>query len=244
MSRKPIVLSGSDAVFLRHTCQCYMNRDVIHLMHEYPRELEKLCGGLLVDGYDRNPSASPDIDGVKFKVCRDCFDASVKIQADKIAARHELIVRIFTNLHDSRGDMFDRGVIEVFRRLSWCYKTHNPFRFGKRVILTYFRNPVKGQAYGYLNHRVTDELDDLVRVFSVLDGKPEPDHRDSMWSRISGQERAEYRVGPENELDAEYFHIRWFRNGNGHLTFKRPDLVEKMNAIIGRHYPGALPAPR
>jgi len=38
--------------------------------------------------------------------------------------------------------------------------------------------------------------------------------------------------------------IRTFKNGNGHATFTRPDLVERMNLIIAKHYPGALPAPK
>jgi hypothetical protein len=38
--------------------------------------------------------------------------------------------------------------------------------------------------------------------------------------------------------------LRLFRNGNGHLCFKRPELIDAMNAIIARHFPNALPAPR
>jgi hypothetical protein len=42
----------------------------------------------------------------------------------------------------------------------------------------------------------------------------------------------------------DYVSIRTFMNGNGHVTFKRIDLVDKMNRIIAKHYPGALPAPK
>ena len=38
--------------------------------------------------------------------------------------------------------------------------------------------------------------------------------------------------------------VKGFKNGNGHLTFARPDLVDQMNQIIGRHFPGALPPAR
>lgn len=181
---------------------------------------------------------------------RSLMDAKARAKWDEAIDKGEFpdftqrnIESTFSTLHDSRGDMFDRGVIEVFRRLSWDYKTNNPFRFGKRIILRGLRYSMtgRGKGYGYLNNRVTDELDDLVRCFRVLEGKPEPDHRDSMWSRISKQERAEFRTGLENELQADYFSVRWFRNGNGHLTFTRPDLVEKMNSILTRHFPGALP---
>ncbi|EJR2496772.1 DUF4942 domain-containing protein, partial [Salmonella enterica] len=30
--------------------------------------------------------------------------------------------------------------------------------------------------------------------------------------------------------------------GTAHITFKRPDLVDKMNDIIAKHYPGMLAA--
>jgi len=42
------------------------------------------------------------------------------------------------------------------------------------------------------------------------------------------------------EAENDYFHLRWFKNGNGHLTFKRADLVEQMNRILAKHYPNAL----
>ena len=35
--------------------------------------------------------------------------------------------------------------------------------------------------------------------------------------------------------------IELAKKGSGHVLFKRPDLVEKVNDIIARHYPGALP---
>ena len=43
----------------------------------------------------------------------------------------------FGALYGSRGEMFERGVLECFRRLSWNYKTNEPFKFGKRIILNY-----------------------------------------------------------------------------------------------------------
>lgn len=40
--------------------------------------------------------------------------------------------------------------------------------------------------------------------------------------------------------DDTYFYIRYFQKGTAHLTFKRPELVEEMNDIIAKHYPGML----
>lgn len=135
----------------------------------------------------------------------------------------------FAQLYGARGDMFERGVLQCFRRLSWDYKTNQPFKFGKRIIVKYLL------MQGSTNHRVTDELDDLIRVFSVLDAKPEPDHRHGIYTLISDAQRARL-----TEAENDYFHLRWFKNGNGHLTFKRPNLSDQMNKILAKHYPNAL----
>ncbi|WP_431821310.1 DUF4942 domain-containing protein [Burkholderia sp. F1] len=135
----------------------------------------------------------------------------------------------FAQLYGARGDMFERGVLQCFRRLSWDYKTNQPFKFGKRIIVKYLL------PQGSTNHRVTDELDDLIRVFSVLDGQPEPDHRHGAYCLISDAQCVR-----QTEAENAYFHLRWFKNGNGHLTFKRTELVEKMNKILAMHFPNAL----
>lgn len=135
----------------------------------------------------------------------------------------------FAQLYGARGDMFERGVLQCFKRLSWDYKTNQPFKFGKRIIVKYLF------SQGSSNYRVTNELDDLIRVLSVLDGKPEPDHRSGVSALISEAQRHR-----KTETENSYFHLRWFKNGNGHLTFLRPDLVDKMNLILAKHYPNAL----
>lgn len=137
----------------------------------------------------------------------------------------------FAQLYGARGDMFERGVLQCFRRLSWDYKTHSPFRFGTKIIVRALLRD------GFLNHRVTNELDDLIRAFCVLDGKPEPDHRLGVYAFVSHAQSARL-----TQAEHEYFTLRWFKNGNGHLTFKRPDLVDKMNLIFAKHYPNALPS--
>ncbi|WP_322090123.1 DUF4942 domain-containing protein [Burkholderia cenocepacia] len=135
----------------------------------------------------------------------------------------------FAQLYSARGNMFERGVLQCFKRLSWDYKTNQPFKFGRRIIVRYLLSS------GSPNFRVTNELDDLIRVFYILDGKPEPDHRHGAYSLVSDN-----RQGRRSEAENDYFHLRWFKNGNGHLTFLRPDLVDQMNKILAKHYPNAI----
>jgi hypothetical protein len=148
----------------------------------------------------------------------------------------EAVYATFGALHESRAEMFDQGVIECFKKLSWAYKTNLPQKFGKRIIVSYL-----SYTYG-INNNAADRLDDLMRVFHVLDGKPEADYRQGCYAQLGAAFR-EQTAWPKSYQN-DYFELRLFRNGNGHLCFKRLELIDAMNAIIARHYPNALPAPR
>lgn len=140
----------------------------------------------------------------------------------------------FQQLHGARGEMFERGVLALFRRLSWDYKTNSPVRFGKRII-----RRLSSTTWSYLCPSDCDWLDDLIRVFSVLDGKPEPDHRQGAFTRLHA---AGFPRG--GVVDLGYLTVKGHKNGNAHITFARPDLVDQMNRIIAKHHPGALPPTR
>lgn len=84
-----------------------------------------------------------------------------------------------------------------------------------------------------------DQLDDLERILSLLAGRSIPEARNSLATRIGEKLSMDRRqAGYEDEL----FEIRWFKNGNLHVRFKRQDLVQKMNRILAKHYPDALPS--
>lgn len=149
----------------------------------------------------------------------------------------ENVANTFASIHGQRGELFERGVIECFRSLSWHYKTNSPCRFGKRIVYRCFASACIGAGrFQHINHRATDALDDLVRCFSVLDGKPEPDYRGSTHSAAWPAYQAQTYA-----FETDYLRVKWFKNGNAHIEFKRMDLVEQMNRIIARHYPNVLP---
>jgi hypothetical protein len=148
----------------------------------------------------------------------------------------------FTHLYETRGEMFERGVLAVFRALSWEYKTNTPVRFGKRLILDRIIEVWGDRKSPYLSvaHGGADKLDDLIRVLSVLEGKPEPDHRQGTYHKLTALD------WPKATKDADlgYFTVRGFKNGNGHLTFTCPALVDQLNKILAKHHPNALPEAR
>ena len=74
-------------------------------------------------------------------------------------------------------------------------------------------------------------------MLSLLDGKPIPDHRGDITTRLMEH----IRDNPAKDVyEDEFFSIRYFQKGTAHITFKRPELVNKMNDIVAKHYPGML----
>ena len=159
-------------------------------------------------------------------------------EGDLPAISEANILSTFEQLHHNKRDVFERGIINVFKGLSWDYKTNNPCYFGKKIIVN---NLVKHDRWGYsLNWGWRrDQLADLERVFYLLDGKTIPDNRHD----VSIQFMDFVRDNPHQQIfEDELFTIRYFQKGSGHITFKRLDLVDKMNDIVAKHFPGMLPA--
>lgn len=153
------------------------------------------------------------------------------------AVSEENILSTFKQLHQSKDDVFERGVINVFKSLSWDFKTNSPCQFGKKIIVT---GLVKCDRWGFglSGGWLRDRLADLERMLMILDGKPIPDNRADVTRRL-GDHIHENRHS--NSYEDEIFKIKYFQKGTAHITFKRPELVDKLNDIIARHYPGALP---
>ncbi|AOL14436.1 MULTISPECIES: DUF4942 domain-containing protein [Enterobacter] len=146
------------------------------------------------------------------------------------------ILSTFELLHLNKMEVFERGIINVFKGLSWDYKTNSPCSFGKKIIIN---NLVSHNRWGFsLNWGWRrDQLADLERMLFLLDGKPIPDNRGDVTNCLM----AHIRDNSDKDVyEDEFFLIRYFQKGTAHLTFKRLDLVERMNDIIAKHYPGML----
>ncbi|HHN9938237.1 TPA: DUF4942 domain-containing protein, partial [Escherichia coli] len=159
-------------------------------------------------------------------------------EGDLPAISEANILSTFEQLHHNKQDVFERGIINVFKGLSWDYKTNNPCYFGKKIIVN---NLVKHDRWGYsLNWGWRrDQLADLERMLYLLDGKAIPDNRHDVSIRFMDF----VRDNPHLQIfEDELFTIRYFQKGSGHITFKRLDLVEKMNDIVAKHFPSALSA--
>lgn len=157
-------------------------------------------------------------------------------EGDLPAVNEDNILSTFEQLHLNKQDVFERGVINVFRGLSWEYKTNSPCMFGKKIIVN---NLVTHNRWGFSlswGWR-RDQLVDLERMLYLLDGKPVPDNRGDISVRLMEYIRDNPR---QQSYEDEFFGIRYFQKGTAHVIFKRLDLVEKMNDIVAKHYPGML----
>ncbi|EHD5749217.1 DUF4942 domain-containing protein [Cronobacter sakazakii] len=172
------------------------------------------------------------------------MDAQARDQWQKNLEEGELpviseanILTTFKQLHLNKRDVFERGIINVFKGLSWDYKTNSPCCFGKKIIIN---NLVTHNRWGFsLNWGWRrDQLADLERMLYLLDGKPLPDNRGDISTRLMEH----IRDNPTKAVyEDAFFSIRYFQKGTAHLTFKRPELIEEMNGIIAKHYPRMLP---
>lgn len=158
---------------------------------------------------------------------------------DLPAISEESIYSTFEQLHHDKREVFERGVINVFKSLSWDYKANNPCCFGKKIIVS---NLVSYNQWGFtLNQSCRrDQLADLERMLFLLEGKAIPDNRQDVTTRL-------YEHISTNRMKAviyedEYFSMKYFMKGSAHLTFKKPALMDNMNDIIAKHYPGMLAA--
>ncbi len=86
------------------------------------------------------------------------------------------ILSTFEQLHQNKDEVFKRGVINLFKGLSWDYKTNSPCKFGSKIIVN---NLVRWDRWGFhlISGMQADRLADLERMLHLLSGKPIPDNR-------------------------------------------------------------------
>lgn len=132
------------------------------------------------------------------------------------------------------GLIFQRGLARAFAGLDKRFKSHDAFKLGARIIITNAFDGYGTWSY-YRHHRAI--IHDVERVLAILDGAtPEPGELD--------QAIADSRPGygaRQSVCETRYLKIRIFKNGNAHLWFTRPDLVEKANQVLADYYGEVLP---
>ncbi|HDD8802464.1 TPA: DUF4942 domain-containing protein [Escherichia coli] len=149
------------------------------------------------------------------------------------------ILSTFEQLHQNKDEVFERGMINVFKGLSWDYKTNSPCKFGSKIIVN---NLVRWDQWGFhlISGMQADRLADLERMLHLLSGKPIPDNRGNITINLDDHIQS---VQGKGRHEDEMFIIKYFKKGgSAHITFKRLELIDRINDIIARHFPSVLSA--
>lgn len=138
------------------------------------------------------------------------------------------------NLDQLATEFVQEAAVEVFEWLRPArreYKTNNPFKVGKRVVLRWMVESNWSGGLRVRYSRAEDELRALDNLFHMLDGRGvSPSKRGELVDALDGAKPGEFG-------ETTFFRFRAFKNGNLHLEFLRPDLVKKLNEIGGKGLP-------
>lgn len=142
----------------------------------------------------------------------------------------------------TRGEEFKKAMIEdIFEFLRPRHtglKTNDRTALTDKAIIPY---AVTGR---YINDHRENNLWDVDKIFHLLDGAGMPKYPGNLITQIKDG----IREG-KHAAETEYFAVKWFKNHNLHIKFKRMDLIFQINKLAGcdklakQKSAGGVPAP-
>ena len=160
------------------------------------------------------------------------------IERDPPPATADACRDIFEQLAADSGRIFRRGVANAFGGLDRRFRSHDGFRIGDRIVLTWFAG-----SDGYIapgGRR--DTMQDVERAFYVLDGKGPPEGGAGIVSALAAAKPGGLFGAAAYQAETEYLRVKVFKNGNAHVWFLRDDLLERVNLLLADWYGAALGA--
>lgn len=137
----------------------------------------------------------------------------------------------FLEMYQTADEMFLRGIYEVFARLSWDYKTNEnqPYQLSNKNIIEWACSWWSGRCS--VEYSKADMFNDIDRCVRVLTGREHFPHE--LETRINTALK-EFDGSPAIYEDDDY-HMKFYKNGNCHLTFKNDDTVVLLNRAIAKY---------
>lgn len=158
------------------------------------------------------------------------------------------IVDVLMSFVNSADDFLKEAIREEYdywkpHRSYTKYKTNekHTFKLEKKLIQTFAFTVWKWEgknSLGGLSHSLQPHLTALDNIMHLLDGKGQV-------KGYSGPLVDAINLAHHNKQQSaatEYFHAKWFLNGNLHLEFLRQDLLDKFNEICGTNRLAEEPA--
>ena len=135
-------------------------------------------------------------------------------------------------LDDDMGSLLEDSAREVFdflRPHRERYKTNSLTEVGQKVIIeSAMDKPWKNEKVTSLSPYREKYIRALDNVFHLLDGQGISKYPHDLCTLIKEALRRRMQ-----SCDTRYFSCNWFQNTNLHITFKRLDLVQKLNQLAG-----------
>lgn len=183
--------------------------------------------------------AITDLQRLMDKTAKDQFTQQLitdppEVTVDNIAATLEQFAA-------DAGTIWRRGIAEAFSKLDRRFRSHDGWKIGSRIVLTYCFD-----TYGSWSFRgnVRDTMQDIERVFMVLDGRPIPQVHAGIVGVVETSRQGQGYGPRQSVAESEFFRVRGFKNGNAHIWFKRDDLVDRVNQLLGEYYGAPIPEDR
>lgn len=139
----------------------------------------------------------------------------------------DMVASTVSSLDDLMGSAVEE-VYELLRPRQSLHKTNKEARgaIGSKVILLGWVTRDTPSLFDVQYHQI-DRIRAVDRVFRLLDGKGVTGET---WRGELGDA---IRASTTGSGQTTYFDWKAYRNGNLHLTFRRPDLVAELNRIAG-----------
>lgn len=141
----------------------------------------------------------------------------------------ENIKTTFLALFQDADEMFNRGIVNVFKQLSPDFKRHDCFKVAEKIILQYTCDSF--YDYPFIHYGKGQIINDVDRVFKILDSQQHNSRE--LESALNTHWKAN---GHGSVYEDDYYQVKAYKNGNTHWKFKRLDLLEKVNELIAEHY--------
>jgi len=147
----------------------------------------------------------------------------------------ESVKSFVENILNKAPDMLMEFIKETFtwlqpRNYGLEYKTNkkSQYEIGKKLI-KYCLSPQWGGGM-QVNYHYESNIKAMHNAFSLIDGKGIVTPGLDMASQINlaGNNK-------QTSLEMDYFKLKWYRNGNLHIEFKRLDLLQKLNQYAGEN---------
>ena len=142
------------------------------------------------------------------------------------------ILATVEDLHSGREATFKKSVVNIFSRLCSGFKSNNPFKVGRRLIMP--------GAIGWnktLNYSAKDELSDLDRILHIVQAIHYPGKVNDAAAII--QKAA---TDGKDSVETDFLKIKLFYGcGNLHIMIKSEILIDQINKILAEHFGATLP---